>query len=116
MSIGPIVIALLKTGEMLAFREADTDVVRYYPVGHRALAEEQGMHLLTAEEAIAADGLEMDVSSDPDAPWRSAYFMVQWDEVTGECNFGCGGDSVDGHKSDCVWLQHLPASADQEPD
>lgn len=40
--------------------------------------------------------------------FESAYSALEFDETTGECLTGCGGDSVDGHAEDCIWLKNYP--------
>lgn len=36
--------------------------------------------------------------------YKKAYFALEFDEVTGECLLGCGGDSIGGHNRHCVWM------------
>jgi len=40
--------------------------------------------------------------------WKSAYRKLEFDQITGECLIGCGGDSVDGHNEDCFFVKNIP--------
>ena len=40
--------------------------------------------------------------------WKNAYFALEFDEHTGECLLGCGGDSAIGHEDDCVFIATMP--------
>ena len=37
---------------------------------------------------------------------ETAMLSIEFDETTGECLLGCGGDSVGGHTDDCVWWKN----------
>ena len=36
---------------------------------------------------------------------------IEFDEVSGDCLLSCGGDSVSGHKADCLYLPVAAALA-----
>ena len=38
--------------------------------------------------------------------------IEEFDEVTGGCNYRCGGDSIDGHKDGCLWFQFHKLKSD----
>ena len=37
---------------------------------------------------------------------ETAMLSIEFDETTGECLLGCGGDSVGGHMDDCIWWKN----------
>lgn len=37
---------------------------------------------------------------------ETAMLSIEFDETTGECLLGCGGDSVGGHTDDCIWWKN----------
>jgi len=40
--------------------------------------------------------------------WKMAYMSLEFDETTGGCLLGCGGDSVEGHNDGCLFVENLP--------
>lgn len=41
--------------------------------------------------------------------YQAAIAAFEFDETTGECLLGCGGDAADGHADDCYYIETLIA-------